>query len=219
MTDYAELIKKLSAELDEQTRRYVLPPTTRPLVLIGSRQSVFLKAVVKKACELGLETEFSHMPAPYQPAIIDRETAKDIHLTDWQDIDRSYHEGMSAVSQAVLTLLLAADLVEGKNITIVGRGHAVQGLAQSLIGNHATVTVAHSKTPSLLCATAGRDIVIYATPTLTRPVMSNTYDLVIDLGNAYPHPERLSCPYVSKIGQLTTSILLNRYMQKKGEIF
>lgn len=43
-----------------------------------------------------------------------------------------------------------------------------------------------------------------------------TRDLVIDLGNSVPHPDRLNCPYVNRIGQLTVSILLNRFAKKES---
>lgn len=212
-----ELIKKLSAELDKQTA--TLAPTAGKLLLLGSPDSVFLKAVAKKATALGIDYDHTQLPlGAYQGVIVDTETVIDgaaarFYADGKMDIDNSFHPGMSAVSQAVLTLLLATDRVEGKDITIVGRGHAVQGLAQHLIDNHATVTVAHSKTSCLYGATTGQDVVIYATPTITGVVPDNTHDLVIDLGNAYPHPDRLSCPYVNKIGQLTTSMLLNRFVR------
>lgn len=208
-----ELIKQLSVELDNQTRK--LAPRAGKLLLLGSPDSVFLKAVAKKAAALGIDYDHTyHFTPPYQGVIVDTETVSDtVRLSADVDIDNSFHPGMSAVAQATLTLLLAADLVAGKEITIVGRGHAVQGLAQHLIDNHATVTVAHSKTPSLYGATTGKDVVIYATPTITGAVPYNTHDLVIDLGNAAPHPERFSCPYVNRIGQLTTSILLNRFVR------
>lgn len=48
-----------------------------------------------------------------------------------------------------------------------------------------------------------RDVVIYATPTITKDISYNTRDLVIDLGNSVPHPDRFNCPYVNRIGQLT----------------
>ena len=80
----------------------------------------------------------------------------------------------------------------------------------------ATVTVAHSKTKSLLQATQNRDVVIYATPIITQDISYNTRDLVIDLGNSVPHPDRLNCPYVNRIGQLTVSILLNRFAKKES---
>ena len=40
--------------------------------------------------------------------------------------------------------------------------------------------------------------------------------VVIDLGNSVPHPDRLNCPYVNRIGQLTVSILLNRFAKKES---
>lgn len=119
------------------------------------------------------------------------------------------------MSQATLALLLALDLVHAKDITIVGRGHAVQNLAKYLTLGNATVTVAHSKTKSLLQATMNRDVVIYATPTITKDISYNTRDLVIDLGNSVPHPDRFNCPYVNRIGQLTVSVLLNRFARKE----
>ena len=124
--------------------------------------------------------------------------------------------GMSAVSQAVMDLLIESGLVWEKDITIVGRGHAVKELAKYLDFNNATVTVAHSKTKSLLQATQNRDVVIYATPIITQDISYNTRDLVIDLGNSVPHPDRLNCPYVNRIGQLTVSILLNRFAKKES---
>lgn len=48
-----------------------------------------------------------------------------------------------------------------------------------------------------------RDVVIYATPTITKDISYNTRDLVIDLGNRVSHPDRFNCPYANRIGQLT----------------
>lgn len=152
MNDVMEQIKTLSAALDKETTRF--HPTGR-LLLLGSYESIFLKAVKRKADLLGIDCDLTQYPCPpYEAVIVDRETAPfDIKLTAEVDIDHSYSQGMSSVSQATLALLLALDLVHAKDITIVGRGHAVQDLARHLIGNNATVTVAHSKTKSLLQAT------------------------------------------------------------------
>lgn len=38
---------------------------------------------------------------------------------------------------------------------------------------------------------------------------------IIDLGNSVPHPDRFNCPYVNRIGQLTVSVLLNRFARKE----
>ena len=206
MNDAMEQIKTLSATLDEETTRF--HPTGR-LLLLGSYESVFLKAVKRKADLLGIDCDLTQCPCPpYEAVVVDRETAE-------VDIDHSYSQGMSSVSQATLALLLALDLVYAKDITIVGRGHAVQNLAKYLTLDNATVTVAHSKTKSLLQATMNRDVVIYATPTITKDISYNTRDLVIDLGNSVPHPDRFNCPYVNRIGQLTVSVLLNRFARKE----
>ena len=164
MNDVMEQIKTLSATLDEETTRF--HPTGR-LLLLGSYESVFLKAVKRKADLLGIDCDLTQYPCPpYKAVVVDRETVpSDIKLTAEVDIDHSYSQGMSSVSQATLALLLALDLVYAKDITIVGRGHAVQNLAKYLTLDNATVTVAHSKTKSLLQATMNRDVVIYATPT------------------------------------------------------
>lgn len=204
----------LYVEEDEETTRF--HPTGR-LLLLGSYESVFLKAVKRKADLLGIDCDLTQYPCPpYKAVVVDRETVpSDIKLTAEVDIDHSYSQGMSSVSQATLALLLALDLVHAKDITIVGRGHAVQNLAKYLTLGNATVTVAHSKTKSLLQATMNRDVVIYATPTITKDISYNTRDLVIDLGNSVPHPDRFNCPYVNRIGQLTVSVLLNRFARKE----
>lgn len=50
---------------------------------------------------------------------------------------------------------------------------------------------------------------------ITKDISYNTRDLVIDLGNSVPHPDRFNCPYVNRIGQLTVSVLLNRFARKE----
>lgn len=216
MLDPATVIRELSSLLDEETRSLLDHPGK--LLLCGSHESVFLKAVQRKASAFGIECDFTpNVDPPYQGIIVDKETAPpDIRLGADVDIDHSFTPGMSAVSQAVLTLLFALNLVGGKNITVVGRGHAVQGLAERLIANDATVTVAHSKTKELWDAVRDRDVVVYATPSLRQKITYGTRDLVIDLGSCFPFPELLDCPYVNKIGQLTVSTLLNRFAKNGG---
>lgn len=211
---YQDLVKQLAALVDDDTLS--LLPTSDKLLLLGAEDSVFLKAISRKAQKLGVPYEHTYrFTAPYQGVVVDTETCSDyLRLPVDADIDRSFSEGFSSVSQGVLSLLLAADLVSRKDITVVGRGHAVKGLAQALIDNNATVTVAHSKTESLLQATLNRDVVIYATPTISQDISYNTKALVIDLGNSVPHPDRLSCEYINRIGNLTTSIILNRFVRK-----
>ena len=209
MIDVMENIKKLSAALDAETAS--LHPSGK-LLLLGSQDSVFLKAIKRKADQLGINCDHTSNPLPpYRGIVVDSETVSFNSILDPDvDIDHSYSPGMSAVSQAVMDLLIESGLVWEKDITIVGRGHAVKELAKYLDFNNATVTVAHSKTKSLLQATQNRDVVIYATPIITQDISYNT------LGNSGPHPYRLNCPYVNRIGRLTVSILLNRFAKKES---
>ena len=117
MNDVMEQIKTLSATLDEETTRF--HPTGR-LLLLGSYESVFLKAVKRKADLLGIDCDLTQYPCPpYKAVVVDRETVpSDIKLTAEVDIDHSYSQGMSSVSQATLALLLALDLVHAKDMVL-----------------------------------------------------------------------------------------------------
>lgn len=104
MNDVMEQIKTLSATLDEETTHF--HPIGR-LLLLGSYESVFLKAVKRKADLLGIDCDLTQYPCPpYKAVVVDRETVpSDIKLTAEVDIDHSYSQGMSSVSQATLALL------------------------------------------------------------------------------------------------------------------
>lgn len=221
--DIQKRVDQLCREIDEETRSLVNEDTR--LLLLGAKDSVFLKAVKRKAESFGIGCDFPDaICPPYNAVVADNEdkVARGYTLPVELDIDHVHTPGMSCVSEAVLTLLLSAELVSGNNITIVGRGHAVQGLADELIEHDATVTVAHSKTRNMLLATFGRDVVVYATPQLTwhsvceRPSFDINY-LVVDIGHCLDKKtiDRFRCDYIGNIGRLTVSVLLNRTAKNK----
>lgn len=218
-----ERIERLCNEIDEETKSLASNDTR--ILLFGDKECVFLKAIKRKADLFGIGCDFSDMiDPPYNAAVADNENKKvrGYPFPAELDIDHIHTPGMSCVAEAVLTILLSAGLVSGNNITVVGRGHAVQGLANELIEHDATVTVAHSKTTNMLLATFGRDVVIYATPQITWECVRekpsfDTSCLVIDIGNCFDKKttERFRCDYVGNIGRLTVSILLNRAVKNK----
>lgn len=120
MIDVMENIKKLSAALDAETAS--LHPSGK-LLLLGSQDSVFLKAIKRKADQLGINCDHTSNPLPpYRGIVVDSETVSFNSILDPDvDIDHSYSPGMSAVSQAVMDLLIESGLVWEKDITIVGR--------------------------------------------------------------------------------------------------
>lgn len=213
-------IKQLASEIDERTKDVTV---SVPLTLVGSPDSYFLRAIKNKADKLNIPCQIAYTAAlTVYPVVIDTETA-DLHSdtptwSEW-DIDSLTDDSdykTSSVADACITLIADTVPLTGLTVTIVGRGHAVKGLAQWLTDHDATVTVAHSKTHDLMDACANRNVVIYATPRLTQDIPYDTRSLVIDLGNCVPHPEFFYCPYTNRIGALTTSILLQRVAQTCG---
>jgi hypothetical protein len=213
-----EVINKLVTRLDSNTREF---PLTKSLDLVGDlTKSPFLRAVARKCEQFGIDW-FEVYPnstrfLPSSCTLFDRETCgKPFMLVPHEDIDKTQYPGMSCVAEAVYLLLKELNLISGKNITIVGRGHSVKGLAEKLIENDATVTVAHSKTESLLMSTMSKDVVIYATPEITKSIAYDTKELVIDVGNCITHPSWFYANYMNgrDIGKLTVSVLLNRLVR------
>lgn len=206
-----EAIQKLVDKIDADTRNLVRPEDVLEYAGVPEK-SPFLRALLKKAKELGITCREYTGQTWCNHVVLDKETAMPYELNGLQDIDNVYEDGMSSVAEAVFNLLLHLELIHGKNITIVGRGHSVKGLAECLVAHNATVTIAHSYTKNLLTATRGRDVVIYATPKLDTIISYDTGDLVVDLGKCVPWPSTLWCPYVDSVGKLTVSILLNRHV-------
>lgn len=220
--DIQRKIDLLCRSLDKQTVSLSKEKSNK-LLLLGQQDSLFLKSIKRKADSLGVPCDFGKIIPSYTGVVADKESSGSVRFPIMSDVDVDCLKspGMSSAARAVLYLLMEQKMVSGKTITIVGRGHAVKGLAQALIEENATVTVAHSKTPDLYRATEDKDVVIYATPILTQYPCFNTRDLVIDLGNCFTENDRESfkCDFVGNIGRLTVSVLLNSFAKYHDRIF
>lgn len=195
----------------------VAAKTNKPsLFLIGSNSSLFLKSVHRLAQEVGMD---SHILSSLPPligdckAVVDRETCDTVtSLPAEADVDNLYNPGTSCVAEAAYEFLFDTVPLEGKTVTIVGRGHAVQGLAEKLLSMNATVTVAHSHTRDLYQVMDGQDVVVLATPVISAFPLAN--ELVLDIGGTLPkemvYQLPSGCRYEGRIGRLTNSILLAR---------
>lgn len=207
-----EIVDQLSADCDA----YVSGEAKHkpfPLYLMGG-ETPFLKAIANKADRLGVKYEF----IPYtsdirRPCIVDVETIKNpFWLTDYADIDAVDKENMPSCCSEAIGDTIKEIGAEGKNITIIGRGHAVQGLAKMLLYCNATVTVAHSKTKNLHEATQFADIIVVAAPVTTDQVAPLAGKIVIDVSGTFKGfvDEEL---YIGNIGKLTTSYILWRAVE------
>ena len=207
-----EIVDQLSADCDA----YVSGEAKHkpfPLYLMGG-ETPFLKAIANKADRLGVKYEF----IPYtsdirRPCIVDVETIKNpFWLTDYADIDAVDKENMPSCCSEAIGDTIKEIGAEGKNITIIGRGHAVQGLAKMLLYCNATVTVAHSKTNNLYEATRFADIIVVAAPVTPDQVSPLAGKIVIDVSGTFKGfvDDEL---YIGNIGKLTTSYILWRAVE------
>lgn len=202
-----EIVNKLAEQYDDETFAH---SADKQLFLVGG-ETPFLKAIKKKAANLGVYCVYKdRVDLNVTPTVVDTETYKEkFTLIDQQDIDKIQHDGISCCANAILAFLTNIDIAS-KNIAILGRGHAVKGLAEELMRcTDATVTVCHSKTFNLYESTLFAHILVVAAPVKPAQVSSLAGKIVIDVSGTFKGfvPEDR---YVGNIGKLTTSILLNR---------
>lgn len=128
------IVQHLLEEIDSKTQ--ALLPLNGNLVLLGDLESQFLKSVRKKAERFGINCigrieNPAGIVVDIETAKIDREFMEGFNRSPF-NIDGPLLNGMTSVSQAAYMILDDQGLIRGKNVTIVGRGNAVTGLAEML---------------------------------------------------------------------------------------
>lgn len=214
MRDIANLLetkKSLLQTIDE----YIRSNRLRPLYLFGDiTKSQFIKSVWQNAIGFGFSVSCWSTPTAVPDgaaAVVDFEhlsyAPNNLVLVRSQDVDRSYFAGTSACAEAIYALLTHATDLHSQRVVIIGRGHAVKGLAAGLITQNAAVSVVHSqvhqKYVQELCKSA--DIVINAAPHI--PYFLECGGLLLDVGSVANYDAPL---YFKQIGLLTTAYLLKR---------
>lgn len=204
------LIDSLVRQYDEDT----LAGAKKPIALVGDVDAPFVRALRSKAKRLGVTTLCMDKYLPGMLNIIDVETGpKPVFMRPEDDMDHIMNKGISAVAQATLELLMKIGLA-GEHVVIVGRGHAVRGLASRLLAEDASITVCHSMTTYLHDSTMPGSILVLATPPeVELDVCIYNKSVIIDIGNTLQGTLAASgAGYISgyELGKLTTSILMNR---------
>lgn len=143
----------------------------------------YIRNKIKVAEELGIKAEVFELPnlgieefkkqikamnhtgiilqLPYINKEIDREYIEAIPLC--QDVDGLLGLITPATAKGVFEYLKANNLIDGKNIVIIGRSQLVgMPLAKLLLNTDATVTLCHSKTKDLQLYTLEADVIISA---------------------------------------------------------
>lgn len=199
-------IEKIVSLYDAQTKCY-LAHKDASLVVDGDDKSPFIRAIKKKCDALDVKWLYPEDGLAH-PVVVDLDVSYPDWLEEKRDIDCIVNDGISCCAEAVLSIIAVRDDgISGCNVCIIGRGHAVKGLADALLTNGATVTLCHSKTRDVMWPVTGADVVVLASP-----VMPNGYDgsanyKTIDVSGLLGDEVAVTA---SEVGKLNVSVLLNR---------
>lgn len=211
MSKYKEIVDELQKQIDADTREAVKTYGEPPIMtLLGDLESPFLRALRRKCEKLGMEINTE--TGRGWPTVADRETWTGKQYDYRLDIDEDAF--MPSVAETVAMVVRCAELKQ-KDICIVGRGPAVQGLDKWWLKQDHTVTVCHSKTGfNAMAEHLDRaEIVVLGTPELPAGMTFSGAELIIDIGGAVDSAFAEACQnYLGPrdIGRLCTSILCNR---------
>ena len=183
-------------------------PNNAALSLVGEDNPYF-RAIRKAGAKAGVTVVDGFRAT--MPVLVDSSCEQTYVLTSNNDVDNLMTDGLSCVAEATLIMLRTYGLT-GKHVCIVGRGHAVKGLAQALLAEDATVTVCHSKTKYLMCLMQDADMVVVAAP-IKEHFRPRYTSVIVDVSGAFAEEEdklKAVCEYTRHIGKLTVAVLLER---------
>ena len=199
----------------------VIPKHKSLLLIGGDEHQAFYNGIRAKARNAGVSVSWQasdamlRMQQPVDWIVYDSDYVKchnqrDLQYCEDQDLDNMFRPGMSACAAACFCLMMRLDLLKGKDVLIIGRGHAVKGLAEACLQHDATVTVAHSKTPYI--NEYHGHVVVNCAPQLSDSLWCT--NLMIDLHGSckfsFSTETNVHPVYFNKIGRLTTSLLIAR---------
>lgn len=215
------LIEQLIAETDYNTIERLAHPSCRHLVLslVGSAESQYLRGVNAKAKKLGIATRWATKRDTMTDGfyLFDKETAGSVwHISPCYDIDGIYSPDISCTAEAVYKILEKLEMRE-RHVCVIGRGHAVKGLLETLIANDYTVTVTHSKTKNTTNAAFPADVIVNSSQITPCSVGACIGSVVFDISGSLAECKyEKDVTYISsrEIGRLNTSILLNRFVNR-----
>ena len=218
-----EIVDRLVQRVDEINAKYA---EHSDLYLFGKRDSRYLRGVAAKAKKFGIAVRWQDIYPPAVinvPFVIDWEsfggdTRTVEPRTPWHDIDAVCDTTrMSCTASACGMILREYGAIDHNHVGIIGRGHAVQGLGESLVHNNATLTVCHSKTPNIVGAVMNCDVLVNAAPRVdVMYIPPFGKHLILDVSGSMKDmfSDVPATTYVGMqdIGRLNTSILINRFL-------
>lgn len=188
------------------------------LGLIGPEDNVYLRLIQREAEKAGLPVlRVSQRDERCGCYVIDNEAGDaDIRLTAEEDIDCVQHPGMSCAAEAALRIF-SRYCWPHVTVALVGRGHAVQGIAEELVKNGHTVRpCTRDMDPDYVLSPA--TFIINSAPEVTAAQLmaawmgqQRIFDISGSLGSLARHEDWKGL-YISRgeIGKKNVEILLDR---------
>lgn len=190
------------------------------LGLYGPENSEYLRLVERRAAEEGIKTARVDGPTPGCAAYVaDTDAGWPMWpLTPEEDVDRIQHQGQSCCAAAAL---MHMNRVPGWTACIIGRGHAVQGLADAMMELGYMVNQCSSTALDMAYRVARADIIINSADAVTEEVLGAvpTQSTIIDIsGSMLPLRNRVA-DYVPRayVGSWNIVELLRRVRMRIKE--
>ena len=190
------------------------------LGLYGPEDSRYLNLVARRAEAKGIKTAWVDGPTPGCVAYVaDTDAGWPMWpLTPEEDVDRIQHQGQSCCAAAAL---MHMNRVPGWTACIIGRGHAVQGLADAMMELGYMVNQCSSTALDMAYRVARADIIINSADAVTEEVLGAvpTQSTIIDIsGSMLPLRNRVA-DYVPRayVGSWNIVELLRRVRMRIKE--
>lgn len=187
------------------------------LGLYGPEDSKYLRLVARRADENGIKTAWVAGPTPGCVAYIaDTDAGWPMwDMTREEDVDFIQHPGLSCCAEGVLRYIYTES--PGWRVCIIGRGHAVQGLAETLKGYE--INQCSSTALDMSYRVSRADIIVNSAAVVAREVLDAVPALamVIDIsGSMGPWGGTDGCKYVPRgyVGAWNLTELLRRVQKR-----
>ena len=191
------------------------------LGLYGPEDSAYLRLVECRAEEAGIKTAWVAGPTPGCAAYLaDTEAGWPLwDLTDEEDVDKIQHPGLSCCAAGALKY---ASCVGDGSFCIIGRGHAVQGLAERLEEMGVSVEQCSSADLSIPYRAVRANVIVNSAKAVAPEVLKAVPKdaVVLDIsGSMADLRGRRDCGYVSRgwIGGWNVTVLLTRVKDRMRE--
>lgn len=190
------------------------------LGLYGPEDSKYLRLVARRAKEDGIKTTWVAGPTPGCVAYVaDTDAGWPLWpLTPEEDVDRIQHQGQSCCAAAAL---MHMNRVPGWTACIIGRGHAVQGLADAMMELGYMVNQCSSTALDMAYRVARADIIVNSAAVVAGEVLSAVpaFATVIDISGSMLPLKGGVCDYVPRgyVGAQNIAELLRRVRQRIEE--